>query len=252
MIEVEKFIVQADAGELLSTCFDGEKASLIFADPPFNTGYKYDQYRDRMKPNEYLAWCKTWLSQCYLALSPTGSLWLMIGSDFAAELRMLAKAIGFYPRQWCIWHFTFGVNNKRNFTPAHIHLMWFSKDHKRWTFNADAIRIPSARQTKYKDKRANPAGRLPDTVWTVSRVCGTFKERTGHPCQTPEQILDRIIKVSSNPGDLVIDPFGGSFTTATVAAKLGRRFLSCDISENYVAAGRKRVAAAIKEAGVFV
>ena len=101
--------------------------------------------------------------------------------------------------------------------------------------------MPSARQTTYADRRANPDGKLPDDTWVlrpqettdrfqpdgdtwyVARVCGTFKERTGHPCQMPEAVLERIIRVSTNPGDLVLDPFAGSGTTLAVAKKLGRR-----------------------------
>ena len=122
------------------------------------------------------------------------------------------------------------------------------------------IRIPSARQLVYNDKRANPKGRLPDDtwilrpqdlpegfkpeedVWYFPRVCGTFKERQGfHGCQMPEQLLGRIIKVSSNPGDLVLDPFGGSGTTLAVARKLGRGWLGFETSREYVARIRKRM-----------
>src|SRR5207302_3777333 len=106
------------------------------------------------------------------------------------------------------------------------------------------IRVPSARQLVYRDRRANAQGRLPDDTWILRpqdlphgfdsaedtwyfpRVCGTFKERAGfHGCQMPEQLLGRIIKASSNPGDLVLDPFAGSGSTLAAAKKLARDFL---------------------------
>ncbi|NLH39806.1 MAG: site-specific DNA-methyltransferase [Elusimicrobia bacterium] len=96
------------------------------------------------------------------------------------------------------------------------------------------IRVPSARQLIYKDKRANPLGKIPDDVWQFSRVCGTFKERIGkHPCQMPEDLLELIIKTSSNQGDLVLDPFGGTGTTSVVAKRLKRNFITMEISKEY-------------------
>src|SRR5205814_5633479 len=112
----------------------------------------------------------------------------------------------------------------------------------------------------YADRRANPVGKLPDDTWVlrpqetadhfredgdtwyVPRVCGTFRERTGHPCQMPEAVLERIIRVASNPGDLVIDPFAGSGTTLAVAKRLRRRYLGVELSEDYAAAIERRLA----------
>jgi site-specific DNA-methyltransferase (adenine-specific) len=109
-----------------------------------------------------------------------------------------------------------------------------------------AVRIPSARQTTYADIRANPIGKLPDDVWSFSRVCGTFNERVQwHPCQMPERILERIVKVSSNPGDVVLDPFSGSGTTSVVAAQLGRQYIGTDLSAEYVIHSTQRIADAL-------
>jgi site-specific DNA-methyltransferase (adenine-specific) len=161
-----------------------------------------------------------------------------------------------------VWYYTFGVNCRTKFSRSHAHLFHFVKDPKAFTFNTDAIRVPSARELVYADKRANSAGRLPDDTWILRpqdlpegfaadgdtwyfpRVCGTFKERSGwHGCQMPEQLLGRIIRASSNPGDTVLDPFGGSGTTLAVAKKLDRRFLGCELSEAYAARIRERLAA---------
>ena len=176
-------------------------------------------------------------------LKPAGTFWLAIGDEYAAELKLIFhRELGLTLRSWVIWYYTFGVNCTRKFSRCHAHLFHFVKDPKRFTFNDEAIRVPSARQLVYADARANPRGRLPDDTWILRpqdvpdgfaadddtwyfpRVCGTFKERAGwHGCQMPEQLLGRIIRACTDPGDLVLDPFAGSGTTLAVAKKLGRR-----------------------------
>jgi len=226
---------------------------LAFADPPFNIGYNYDVYADRLAADEYLAWSKQWGEALVRTLKPTGTFWLAIGDDFAAELKMIfQRELGLSCRSWVIWYYTFGVNCTKKFSRSHTHLFHFVKNSKNFTFNADDIRVPSARQLVYADSRANSKGRLPDdtwilrpqdatnsftpeeSVWYFPRVCGTFKERSGwHGCQMPEQLLGRIIKACSNPGETVLDPFGGSGTTLVVAKKLNRRFIGFELSKNY-------------------
>ena len=233
---------------------------LVFADPPFNIGYKYDVYEDRKDAPSYLSWSKEWISGVHRALKPNGTVWLAIGDDYAAELKLLSQQVGFHCRSWVIWYYTFGVNCKYKFSRSHTHIFHFVKDKKTCTFNREAILVPSARQMVYADKRGAKEGRLPDDTWVLRpqdltegfqpddstwyfpRVAGTFKEREGfHGCQMPEQLLGRIIKVSSNPGELVLDPFSGSSTTVAVAKKLGRQFVAFDISEEYIERGMKRL-----------
>ena len=146
-------------------------------------------------------------------------------------------------RNWIIWHYTFGVNCTKKFNRSHAHILYYVADPKRFTFNADSVRVPSARQTKYADRRANPSGKIPDDTWTISRVCGTFKERTDHPCQMPEAVLERIIRASTNPSDCVLDPFAGSGTTLAVAKRLGRRSIGIELSMRYAHDIAKRVEA---------
>ncbi|MGL4594232.1 MAG: DNA-methyltransferase [Thermoguttaceae bacterium] len=240
---------------------EADSVDLVFADPPFNIGYDYDIYHDKLENNEYLSWSKTWMAEVKRILKSTGAFWLAIGDEFAAELKVCAtRELGFHCRSWVIWYYTFGVNCKAKFTRSHVHLFHFVKNEKKFTFNDEAIRVPSARQIVYNDKRANPKGRLPDDTWIlrpqeveqefgpdkdtwfVSRVCGTFKEREGwHGCQMPEAILSRIILVSSNPNEKVFDPFLGSGTTALVAKKLGRQYLGFELSREYWEQCRKRL-----------
>ena len=234
---------------------------LAFADPPFNIGYDYDVYEDKRAADEYLDWTRQWGAALVRALKPTGTFWLAIGDDFAAELKMIfQRELGLTCRSWVIWYYTFGVNCKFKFSRSHTHLFHFVKDAQHCTFNADAIRVPSARQLVYADARSNPAGRLPDDtwilrpqdlangfqpdedVWYFPRVCGTFRERAGwHGCQMPEQLLGRIIRASSNEGELVMDPFAGSGSTLVVAKKLGRKYVGFELSKSYAANVRERL-----------
>lgn len=235
---------------------------LVFADPPFNIGYEYDEYDDRKESEHYLDWTKQWMSAALRVLKPTGTFWLAIGDEYAAEAKVIAtRELGLTCRSWVVWYYTFGVHCKKKFARSHVHLFHFVKDAKRFTFNDMAVRVPSARQLVYADTRANPDGRLPDDtwilrpqdlpdgfeadgdVWYFPRVAGTFKQREGwHGCQMPEQLLARIIRASSNDGELVLDPFGGSGTTLAVAKKLGRRWLGFEMSKEYAARIKKRLA----------
>lgn len=236
---------------------------LVFADPPFNIGYEYDVYDDSKDQQTYLDWSKQWIEGVHRVLKPTGTFWLAIGDEYAAELKVLSRQVGFTCRSWVIWYYTFGVNCTRKFSRSHAHLFHFIKDPENFTFNDDAIRVPSARQLVYNDKRANSKGRLPDDTWILRpqdlptgfqptddtwyfpRVAGTFKERAGfHGCQMPEQLLGRIIRSCSNPGELVLDPFSGSATTLVVAKKLGRQYLGFDLSPEYIERGLARLAKA--------
>jgi DNA modification methylase len=233
---------------------------LAFADPPFNIGYEYDVYNDRQTRDEYLAWTERWLAAVRRVLKLDGSFYVAIGDEYVAELKVRLDSLGLTMRNWIVWHYTFGVNCQRKFNRSHAHILYYVANPKRFTFNAAAVRVPSARQTTYADRRANPAGKLPDDTWVlrpqeddrffaadsdtwyVARVCGTFKERTAHPCQMPEAVLERIIGVSSNPGDLVLDPFAGSGTTLAAAKRLGRRYLGIELSAEYAERVGQRLA----------
>lgn len=289
--------VVSDGRILVGDCLEKMAAmppacvDLVFADPPYNIGYKYDRYEDRRDDDDYVAWTQQWISACARLLKPRGSLYILIGDEYAAETRLHLKQLErdrqLVFRNWIIWHYTFGQNCRTKLNRSHAHLFYavgpalFSHkitgrgtgkyDHRDapFTFNRDAVAVPSARQTTYADARANPSGKLPDDTWYLrpqeaiedrsiddehrlfdpdadtwylSRLCGTFKERQGwHPCQLPESLLERIIKLSSNENDLVFDPFVGSGTTLAVAARLGRRWLGCELSEDYAAHATRRI-----------
>ena len=248
-------------------CLEGMKKletgsiDLAFADPPFNIGFEYDLYEDRLDADKYIAWCHDWIAEIIRLLKDSGTFWLAIGDDYAAELKvMMQRELGLTCRSWVIWYYTFGVNCTRKFNRSHAHLLQMVKDPNNFTFNSNSIRVPSARQLVYGDRRANPQGRLPDDTWVLrpqdlpegfrsdgdtwyfARVAGTFKERAGfHGCQMPEQLLARVLRASSNEGEWVLDPFLGSGTTGSVAKKLNRHFIGFELSPEYAQQSRKRI-----------
>lgn len=264
-------ILQGDCVATMNGWPEGS-VDLVFADPPFNIGYLYSGYDDDKTVPEYLDFSEKWMRAVHRVLKPSGAFFLAIGDEYAADLTVLARrSIGFTLRNWIIWHYTFGQQTRRMFAKSHTHILYFTKspDVDQIVFNADAVRVKSARQTTYGDARANPKGKVPDDTWflrpqeaaphayfepthdtwNVSRVCGTFKEREGwHGCQMPIAVLDRIIKVASNPGDVVLDPFNGSGTTVVSAALLGRKYIGIEQDSNYVAFAQKRLEHALEVA----
>jgi site-specific DNA-methyltransferase (adenine-specific) len=196
-------IGKVHVGDCIETMnrWPGDSVDLVFADPPYNIGYSYDQYNDNRPGDDYVQWTEDWISACARLLKPTGSLYVLIGDEYAAETRMHLKQLERQGklafRNWIVWHYTFGQNCKAKFNRSHAHLFYcvgsaalkakrVRADGKRgkapadapvvyeqsikvsdppFTFNRKAIAIPSARQTTYADARANPTGKLPDDTW---------------------------------------------------------------------------------------
>lgn len=233
-------ILRGDCAKILADQA-ADSVDLIFADPPFNIGFKYDVYNDLRSKRAYLAWAWDWLRLFRRIIKPTGSIFIAIGDEYAAEYKLMLESFGFTMRNWIVWNYNFGPHQKRKFGRDNAHILYFVADPNRFTFNADAIRVESERQ-RMGDKRANPAGRVPGDVWRFARLPGNAKERTGHPCQMPEAVLERIIRAASNPGDLILDPFAGSGTTLAVAKRLGRQFIGIELSPDYAIAIESRLA----------
>lgn len=279
-MEAKQRVIQGDCLQEMAKLPD-QIIDLVICDPPFNIGYNaYDAYDDSMPERSYLTWCSRWLQEIWRLLKSTGTFWLVIGDERAAQLKMIAeqhelltpefrwpKGQRFFCRSWCIHYFTFGVAQADNFARSHIHLLYFTKNRQRWTFNAEAVRVPSARQLVYNDKRHNPQGKLPDNVWILlpadlkllftpeedvwlaSRVCGTFKERQsrgetgglrGVP-QLPSAIVERMVLVCSSPGGTVLDPMSGTGTTAEVCVHHNRKFIGYELSADCAQLCRKRI-----------
>jgi len=229
-----------DCRDVLPTIPDNGYVDLIFADPPFNWDVPYDGWEDNMPREVYEQFTFDWLDACIDVLSPTGSIWISIPDDTAAEIVMHLKRRGLTMINWCVWHFRFGQHRDGAFITSKVHALYFSKDPKNRVWNPDEILEQSDRASIYNDKRTqakehNKGMRVPMDVWYGKywgRIQGNNKERRqGHHNQNPEVYLERIILSCSNEGDLVLDPFTGSGTTNTVARAHGRRSIGIEYSQ---------------------
>jgi site-specific DNA-methyltransferase (adenine-specific) len=236
---------------IVGDCIEGlrtlptESVDLIVTDPPYNIGIDYGGGKKADRRPDYWEWCRKWIWFCDRVLKPTGSIWVISGQEHGAEIDISLQLQGLSVRNRITWHETFGVYCHRKFGRCSRPIFYAVKDAKNFTFNAAAVTVPSARQEKYGDKRANPAGKIMGDVWKINRVCGTFRERVrGVPTQLPEELVERIVRVSSNPGDTILDPFAGSGTTLAVAARLGRSGVGCELNPEYARIAEERIAAA--------
>jgi modification methylase len=225
-----------------------KQVDLVFADPPFNWARDYDRHETgdawddaAMSRNEYLGFTYEWLELCAGALKPTGSMWVNIPDDSAAEIVVHLKKIGMHMVNWCVWHYRFGQNTKGRFINSKVHALYFCKDPAKRTWNPEPVLEVSDRRAIYGDPRTEskkdglPAGmRVPMDVWYGKywgRIQGNNKERRAkHDNQLPEVYLHRVIACSSNPGDTVLDPFLGSGTTGVIAHAMGRHFIGTEFS----------------------
>jgi len=198
-------------------------------DPPDNEGRKYNGYEDNLPDNEYENLLNQWLN---IACSITnGPVFISFSNKWTRQIENIIYENKIPLIQRIYWRYTFGQANKRRYAPSLRPIYWLNKD----IIYDDKIRVPSDRIIKYKDKRANPLGKLPDNVWDFSRICGTFKERRSWHCtQHPEALIERIVLGHSKPEEVILDPFIGSGTTAIVCKKLNRNCIGIDVSQFYL------------------
>jgi len=219
-------------------------ADLVVADPPYNIGIDYGEgaAADRMTPSRYIAWTREWIAAAARVLSTRGSLWIICGQEYGAHHDLAIQSCGLTIRNRITWYETFGVNCRTKFNRTSRPIIYAVKSPRRMTFNAAAVTVPSARQTKYRDKRAASGGKILDDVWQIPRVCGTFRERVAAvPTQLPLTLVERIVLCTSNSDELVIDPFTGSGTTAVVCQRHGRRFQGFELREHFADIARTRL-----------
>lgn len=214
-----------------------KSVDLFFSDPPFNIGYEYDKYNDAKPRSEYLREARIWIAHAMRVLKPTGSFWLAIGEEVYTQLDVIATSLGFLPRQLVIWHYEFGVACTSKYQRCTTLLRWYTKS-KDFYFEPERV---ISKRLMLGDTRADPLGKIPSNVWSVPRLPGNANERTGHPCQMPESVLERIVVGHCPPGGLTLDPFSGSGTTAVVCKKTGREFIGFELSPKYHAMSMRRL-----------
>ncbi len=226
-----------------------ESIDLIFADAPYNIGKNFGNNQDKWDTkSEYIQWCKKWLDECMRVLKNTGTMYFMTATQHMPYLDVyVSEKYNVLCR--IIWSYdSSGVQSKKIFGSLYEPVLMINKDAKaRYTFNSKDIMVEAKTGAKRKliDYRKNPpqpynSEKVPGNVWEFSRVRFKMDEYENHPTQKPELLLERIIKASSNKGDIVLDPFSGSFTTSAVASRLGRVSIGIDMNEEYFEIGLRR------------
>jgi site-specific DNA-methyltransferase (adenine-specific) len=232
---------------------------LVVADPPY--AIDKDAWDEFASIDAYVDWCDAWLAEVHRVLAPDGSAYVCGFSEILAEVKA-RSARRFAACRWLVWAYRNKANLGRDWGRSHESILHLRRD-RATRIDVDAIRVPyNGHTTRYPERaqainsqygggapRAerwtpNPLGAKPRDVLEVPVLCNGMRERTGHPTQKPEELIRRLIAASSAPGDLVVDPFGGSGTTALVCERLGRRWLVGERDPRYVGMARDRLAAA--------
>ena len=242
--------------------FPDECVDLVYLDPPFFSNRHYEviwgdeaevrSFEDRWEGGvqHYIRWMRERTMEIHRVLRSTGVVYLHCDPHASHHLRiMLDDVFGANRFQnEIIWHYRGGGVSPRRWGRRHDTLFVYSKGTE-WTFNVDPVREAysgdSIERLKYKAKsfrgdktydsyEPNPLGKHPDDVWDMQPIMPSAKERLGYPTQKPERLLERILLASSNPDDVVLDPFCGCGTTVAVAERLKRQWVGIDISPTAV------------------
>jgi len=230
-------IVQGDCLEVLGKIPD-DSVDITFADPPFNLKKKYNSYYDKHEVEGYLAWCKEWLTEMVRITKPTGSIfvhnipkWLIYFGYYLNEIAIF--------RHWIAWD-AMGSPLGKTLLPNHYGILYYVKS-EGFKFHDIRMLHKRCRVCHYilqdyggKKSQLHQFGPLVSDVWTdIHRIRHKIR-RDEHPCQLPVHLLERLLLMSSDEGDIVLDPFIGTGTTAIAAKKLGRKFIGIDIDPKYV------------------
>jgi site-specific DNA-methyltransferase (adenine-specific) len=234
---------------------------LIFADPPYNIQKaEWDKFDSQ---EQYIRWSMDWMREAARVLKPNGTLYVCGFSEILADLKHPAMRF-FSECKWLIWYYRNKANLGKDWGRSHESILHLRKS-KHFTMNADAIRVPYSEHTlKYPEHpqaetsqygkgkkdaglwKPHPMGAKPKDVIEIPTTCNGMGEKTKHPTQKPEELLRKIVLASSNQGDIVLDPFSGSGTTLVVAEQLGRKWIGCEMNEEYNAWAINRIDSVIR------
>lgn len=238
-------IHQGNCLELLKQIPDNS-VDMTFADPPFNLKKGYNSYKDSLDLQEYLEWCELWITEMVRITKPTGAIfvhnipkWL---TYFAGILNKIADF-----KHWIAWDAPTAPMGK-TLQPNHYGILFYAKNSKLLKFYE--VRYPHKRDRKttylskdYGGKKVglHPFGSLLSDVWTDIHRVKHNKYRDQHPCQLPVHLLERLILMTTDENDIVLDPFIGTGTTAIAAKRLGRQFIGFELDEQYAAIAQNKV-----------
>jgi site-specific DNA-methyltransferase (adenine-specific) len=245
---IDEFVNKIHLGDCLELfkLIPDNSVDITFADPPFNLNKKYNNNHDKLKLDEYLNWCENWISEMVRVTKPSGSIfvhnipkWL---TYYSAFLNRIANF-----KHWIAWDAPTAPMGK-TLQPAHYGILFYTKEQKDFKFYE--VRYPHKRTRKgnllakdYGGKKGllHPFGPLVSDVWTDIHRIKHNKYRDEHPCQLPIHLLERIILMSTNESDIILDPFIGTGTTAIAAKRLGRQFIGFDLSAEYIEITRQKL-----------
>lgn len=234
-----------------------KSVDLIVTSPPYNIDINYGnktskgktieskgkKYKDNLSETEYRKLLENVFNECKRVLKDNGSIWINIKNRYLNEQIVPPFWIqdyfkDMYLKNLIVWNFDWGGSTNKRFAPRYEFVFWFTKNKNSYTFNLDDVKVPALnyRPDRYKSQLKNPSD-----VWKIPMVSGNFIERTGHPAQYPEKLIERIILAGTNEGDLVLDPFMGSGTTAVVAKNFNRYYIGYEIEKDYMAMAEKRL-----------
>lgn len=260
--------INGDSSGVLES-FPNESIDLIFTDPPYNADLEYGStYKDNLKWDEYYKQAKEWFKEYNRILKKTGSIYIMNYPEINARLLpYLTDDIGLKLQRWITWSYPTNIgHSRRNFTRSQRSILFLTKTDK-YTFNREKIIQPYKNENvgKIKERIKNGIkGRgaydvlsfldllemriieknlEPLDIHDVNLLKNISKDRLNgkHPCQLPFELIKRFVEVSSNPGDVVLDPFAGTFSTSLVSSQLNRNSIGVEINPKYVKLGISRI-----------
>lgn len=242
---------------------ESESVRLVVTSPPYNIDVKYGnvhkngrtvgskgiKYKDNLPEEEYKALLRKVFEECKRVLTKDGSIWVNIKNRVKdgvvfPPFWIMEFFKDMYLKNIIIWNFDWGGSTSRRFSPRYEFVFWFTKDKKNYICNLDDVKVPAL---NYRPDRFRSQMKNPSDVWYIQMVSGNYPERTPHPAQYPEELIERIVKFASNEGDVVLDPFMGSGTVAKVAHRLNRKYLGYEIVPEYVDIAKKRLRASYRK-----
>ena len=238
-------ILRGDCLKILRTLPD-ECVDVCFADPPFNLEKKYGKYKDRLELDAYLAWCEEWIKELVRVTKPTGSIFLHNIPKWLTYYSAILNQIAHF-RHW-ISRDAMSAPLGKTLLPAHYGIIFYTKAPRGYKFYE--VRAPHKRcrlctgflkDYGGKKDQMHVFGNLVSDVWTDIHRIRHNKRRDEHPCQLPIHLLERVILMSTDPGDVVLDPFLGTGTTAIAAKTLGRHYIGIELDEAYVRIAKQKL-----------
>lgn len=235
---VTSVVIRADCIEHMKT-MEASSVSMVFADPPFNLKKAYKGISDEWGYDAYMAWTRDWIQEAIRILSPSGSLFVHHIPRYLIPIANVLHGIASF-RHWIVWN-ALGTPGKNSpLLPSHYGILFYTKS--TLSPSVHSVRAPHARNRDGSLKAdwggkidsIHPFGAVISDVWGDIHRIKHKKDRDNHPCQLPVPLLERIVLMSTNEGDVVFDPFVGTGTTAVAAKRLGRNFVGTEQSADYV------------------